>query len=252
MRNHGVVNNRVSRERSYHDARYSTELERSDLESLLVSQNGYLDVNLRHIFDYIGLETLAGQMVLEIGSGSGYATALVAKKTHVVASDVSMQALRLALARATANRVFERVRPVLLLGEQLPFEDEAFDVVYGVGVLHHLSLWQASREIWRVLKPGGRLAFVEPLGHNPVLNLARNLFSSHTPDEIMLTYQDIQQFCQPFSHFEIREYMFLSMLRLAISWERLVKILERLDLVVLTHLPFLRRYCRTVAVLATR
>ena len=252
MRNHSVMKNRISAERDHHDARYLRELEQSSVESLLVGSQGYQDVNLRHIFDYVDLETLAGHTCLEIGSGSGYATTLVAKKTSVVAGDISAPALKLAIARATANEVCEHVKPVLLAGERLPFKDEAFDVVYGVGVLHHLHLQQASREIWRVLRPGARLAFVEPLGHNPLLNLGRHLFSSHTPDEIMLRYQDIRQFCKPFSHFEIHEYTLTSTLRLVIKWQRLIRILEQLDLVLLTHLPFLRRYCRTVAVLATR
>lgn len=47
--------------------------------------------------------------------------------------------------------------------EELPFLSDSFDGVFGVDTLHHLaSLPIALREIARVLKPGGEIAFVEP------------------------------------------------------------------------------------------
>lgn len=41
--------------------------------------------------------------------------------------------------------------------ENLPFGDNMFDIVYSWGVLHHSPDTQAAvREVWRVLKPGGK------------------------------------------------------------------------------------------------
>ena len=50
---------------------------------------------------------------------------------------------------------------------------ESFDFVYGCAILHHLDYHRALDEICRVLKPGGRILFAEPLGINPVAKLVR-------------------------------------------------------------------------------
>jgi SAM-dependent methyltransferase len=61
----------------------------------------------------------------------------------------------------------DRVTTVATDAEQLPFDDNEFDLVFGHAVLHHLpDLDQAFREFLRVLKPGGTLVFAgEPSRH---------------------------------------------------------------------------------------
>lgn len=51
----------------------------------------------------------------------------------------------------------------MMLGEQLPFEENAFDVVTLLAVLEHIEHEQAIlHEIYRVLKPGGMLLLTVP------------------------------------------------------------------------------------------
>ncbi len=68
----------------------------------------------------------------------------------------------------------ERVEFVAAAGEQLPLENDRFDVVVGKAILHHLDVALAGAELRRVLRPGGRAAFAEPLGTNPLLTFARD------------------------------------------------------------------------------
>ena len=86
---------------------------------------------------------------LEVGCGEGLLLAMVAcpEKSAI---DISDTALSKARARSPANFI-------LALAENIPFSDHYFDLVYSVGVMEHfLDDESASKEIWRVLKPGGR------------------------------------------------------------------------------------------------
>ena len=50
-----------------------------------------------------------------------------------------------------------------------------FDAVIGSSVLHHLDIEKAMAEIYRVLKPGGIVAFTEPNMMNPQIALQKNI-----------------------------------------------------------------------------
>src|SRR5262249_17820703 len=71
------------------------------------------------------------------------------------------------------------------------FPDKHFDRAVGNGILHHLDLSAAMTEVDRILKPGARALFQEPLGENPLLKLYRSVAGIHTIDERPLTRLDL-------------------------------------------------------------
>ncbi len=92
------------------------------------------------------------QRVLEVGPGPGELAERMAKElgAGVVAIDVSPRMVELTRARGIDARVGDV--------QELPFEDEAFDLVVAGWVLFHpADLDRALAEIARVLRPGGRL-----------------------------------------------------------------------------------------------
>jgi SAM-dependent methyltransferase len=111
-----------------------------------------------------------GLNVLEIGCGTGVFTAkLAVTAANLTATDISGELLKKARERAP------NVRFQIADAEGMPFAEGVFDGVVGSSILHHLNLEAALREICRVLKPGGRLAFAEPNMLNPQVMLQKNI-----------------------------------------------------------------------------
>jgi ubiquinone/menaquinone biosynthesis C-methylase UbiE len=99
---------------------------------------------------------------LEIGSGTGYFSLNLVQLgviERLTATDISAGMLKRLAATAEALGV-DQVTTVATEAEELPFEDESFDLVFGHAVLHHIpDLDRAFAEFRRVLRPGGMVAF---------------------------------------------------------------------------------------------
>jgi SAM-dependent methyltransferase len=100
---------------------------------------------------------------LEIGAGTGYFSLNLLKQgwlDDAVATDVSPGMLDTLSGTAERLGLSGQVETVVCNAEQLPFEDNSFDIVFGHAVLHHIpDLAEAFREFRRVLRPGGVVAF---------------------------------------------------------------------------------------------
>ncbi len=98
---------------------------------------------------------------LEIGSGTGYFSLNLLQMgtiERLTATDISPGMLR--RLSATAESLGLEVDTVATEAEELPFENESFDLVFGHAVLHHIpDLGRAFAEFRRVLRPGGAIAF---------------------------------------------------------------------------------------------
>ena len=206
-------------------------------------------------FEWLRLDR--GSRVLELGCGGGYlAPVLAMRGVDVVGCDISRHGIE--VARKVARQISTVNSPSFFLGDatRLPFPDASFDGVYGSGVLHHLPLPAAREEIRRVLKPGAKAFFVEPLAHNPLLKLYRlTNRQKYTPGERPLSFRDVEEWSDGFSSSDHREYQLLSiaahMLGKRVPRAALQR-LEGLDSLLSRGPEIVRKQFRYVAVRLTR
>jgi len=131
------------------------------------------------------LGNLNGKTVLDYGCGTGWFSIILAKRgaSRVDAVDISGEAIAQAKASAQANAVANICSFKRASCYDLPFEIETFDVVGGQAILHHLRNKDAAgRELHRVMRPGARAVFAEPLGNSHAFESFRQRlpFASHT------------------------------------------------------------------------
>ena len=113
-----------------------------------------------------------GHSVLDIGCGTGTLAVLI-KRTHPRVEMTALDPDPRALSRATrkAARAAVAIRFERGFAESLPYADATFDRVFSSMMFHHLGRDQratALAEVRRVLKPHGRLEFLDFAGgtHN--------------------------------------------------------------------------------------
>ena len=120
------------------------------------------------------LKKHSGKRVLEIGCGNGETTIILRKGGfRVTAVDIDRKFI--VLAKNKADKLHLKIDFRVMNAEKMKLASKGFDAVVGKGILHHLDPKKAIPEIKKVLKPKGKIFFMEPLGHNPLINLFRRL-----------------------------------------------------------------------------
>ncbi|HAP90628.1 MAG TPA: class I SAM-dependent methyltransferase [Arthrobacter bacterium] len=233
---------RKEREKAFHDVVYEDHSRWKVVDKYYAITAGrerfYQDFVRRHS---------PGRRVLDYGCGQGWSSlALAELGARVSGIDISDTGIAHAQEAARARNLVIDFRT--MDAETLEFPDCSFDLVCGTAILHHLDLRRAFAEVARVLQPGGVAIFMEPLGHNPLINLYRRLTPQlRTVDEHPLTMADFAMAEAFFDRVDLRAYH-LSTLA-AVPFRRwpgifrpVLAVLERLDAGLFRTLPISRRY----------
>ena len=205
------------------------------------------------------LKHAQGKNVLELGSISwkAWIEDNDIKPRNLYCINISQEEINL----GKESEPFSKVKPHFLLmdAHNLDFEDDSFDFVYGCAILHHLDYSRALDEIYRVLKPGGKILFAEPLGINPIAKLVRVMTPfARTIDEKPLMFKELSELEKKFNTSHYYEE-FLSVPLGVISgiffnnpnnW--LTRLAFNLDLSLNRMFPFLRYLFRHVLIVGTR
>ena len=201
----------------------------------------------------------SGQRVLDLGCGDGEFTPLLTSHgANVVGLDISTDLLALARRRIELDGFGAQARPLCGSAHVIPLQDESVDVVFGMAVLHHLDLDLAAREVHRVLKPGGRAIFKEPVRNSKVIAAIRALIPYRQPDvspfERPLRIDEVRRFASRFHGFAAREFElpFVSLLTVCGAPDAILKKAYRLDRQLLQRFTLLRPYGSVVVFEVTK
>lgn len=262
---------RLVREKTFHDA-WASQIKVDSIrvedyfEACTAPENRFI---LQHMGD------LRGKRLLDLGCGAGENSVYFAKHGAVcVASDYSPGMVKVALQLAEKHNV--PVEGCVANAMALNFPDNSFDYVYASNLLHHLPTPEiAIAEMHRVLKPGGKACFWDPLRHNPVINIYRCLATEvRTPDEMPLHINIVEFARSQFSE-TIYETFWLAALWIFLQfyliervnpneeryWKKIIAehaqleseylFLETIDW-WLKKVPFTKRFAWNLAIVATK
>jgi SAM-dependent methyltransferase len=142
---------------------------------------------------------------LEIGCGTGLFTRKVyeSTKADITATDLSEDLL------IEAREKFPGGKFLIDDAMKMKFTDGSFDVVFGSSILHHLELQQALKEIFRVIKKGGRIVFAEPNMINPQILIQKNIpfikeRLGDSPDETAIVRWKFKRLMQDIGFINVR------------------------------------------------
>ena len=131
--------------------------------------NDLMSMGVHRLWKRFAIEIVGarpGQKVLDLASGTGDLAAKLSKavgsKGEVISSDINASMLGEGRERLTDAGIVGNVNYVLASAEVLPFESNRFDAVtisFGLRNVTHKD--NALAEMYRVLKPGGRLVVLE-------------------------------------------------------------------------------------------
>jgi len=252
---HQLNEDRLARERAFHD-QLAVDLDPSEMPPVALD---HLDGALLRL-----IGDLRGKHVLDLGCGSGdltLALSLAGAKTTGV--DLSRGMVEVAEQRTAFFAPDAETDFVVAAVEALPINNEAFDVIIGRFILHHLDIPAAAAECARVLRQDGMAIFAENSGRNPILMFARNHLTGRfgiprygTPDERPLSSDDVESLRSrlPDLQLEYPVFEFFSLFDrqvLRFRWGLASKVLSTLDRAIWSWIPPARPWSFRVVVVAS-
>ena len=158
----------------------------NDIESLILDKDEFerhfsnmkyysiTEKSEKYQYDWLKSKCAPGINVLDFGCGNGENGIHAAKCGATVRGiDISPEGVANANVNARQANVHQHCFFEAMDGENMTFEDNAFDLGVEYGVLHHVDLDRAMCELSRVLKPGAEMICIEALKHNPFIHYYR-------------------------------------------------------------------------------
>ncbi len=231
---------RLEKEKAFHDVQYGEVNVRKN-----AGKYYSVTYHLNDRYNELIAKHSDGKKLLEYGCGKGSGSKQWLEYGAILTGiDISPEGIK--IAKEAISKTEYDADYFVMDAEETDFDDNTFDIVVGTGIIHHLDVLKSYQELSRILKEDGRIVFSEPLGHNPFINLYRNLTPKmRTEDEHPLMQKDLDLLKQYFNTIETEYFILFSLLavpfRKTFFFNMLYKFLISFDKLVF-HIPFLRKY----------
>ena len=201
---------------------------------------------LSHRYFYSRLQKINDKTILDCGCGHGFTSVRCAKNgANVTGIDISPKMIELAYRNANFNNITSNATFKIMSVQELDYADNTFDYAVGIGALHHLNLELAGKEIFRVLKPGGKAIFLEPRIPYKWLIYIRSIFPNNyyeSPGGSQLNENDLSIFIKDFSSHQLEYFIFLKKLSRFPLFNKIDGTLDKVDMTLIKLFPFLKRF----------
>ncbi len=168
------------------------KLERFKIKIIRRHSFSFSNQHQNKILDKLVKETFEGKSILELGSHQWIGW-IKDNTTPSKVTCINISQAELDKGIDNAKNLPFKINFHLMDANNLEFEDESFDAVYGGAILHHLDIEKTINHVYRVLKPNGYVLFLEPLNMNPIYKLYRMMNKKErTPDEHALVGKDFK------------------------------------------------------------
>ena len=131
--------------------------------------NTLLSFGIHHIWKRIAvrmLELSSGNRVLDVCGGTGdlaiHAAGAVSSAGHVTLYDFSSAMINAGRFKKNNSSIRKRIQYIQGDVQQISFQDESFDAaMVGFGIRNVIDMKKGFKEMYRVLKPGGKMMCLE-------------------------------------------------------------------------------------------
>lgn len=221
----------------------------------------YTSPEIKYAYKCMG--NIEGKRILEIGSGLGINTLILARKgAYVDGIDISGGRVKWARKLISKYGLDKRAKFSQMSAEKLNFESESFDIVCGKDILMYTDPTVVGKNIFRILKKDGQVIIIEALKYHPGVAIYRNTFAPREWKKFThyLTIKEVERFGSIFSRYSHKEYYLLaffsfywSLIRKDINkFIKSMTILYPIDEKILRILPWIRNFCWRTVIVCTK
>lgn len=148
--------------------------------------NDLMSLGVHRLWKKIAVQHCAikpGQVILDLAGGTGDLTAAFVKQLanhgSIVLADINAEMLQAGKSKLIDRGLISNIEFMQVNAECLPFINNSFDcIAIGFGLRNVTQKELALREMFRVLKPGGRVVILE--FSKPIYNQLKNIYDLYS------------------------------------------------------------------------